>query len=135
MSTTTNEKPISHRRPGSETRKRQQRIAPRVTDEEFAEIDAKAEAAGLSVSSYAREVLLENARTRSRRRPRADVAILSRACGELNRIGSNLNQIARAVNASEPWSHDELNRTLAQLRDALQDVRAAMGFAHKWVES
>lgn len=129
MSTTpATDKPLSHRRRGSEMRKRQQRIAPRVTDEEFAEIDAKAEAAGLSVSSYAREVLLQNARTRSRRRPRADVAVLSRACGELNRIGSNINQIARATNRGEPLVSNEITQAMTELREALNLVRAAMGF-------
>lgn len=129
MSTATaNEKPLSHRRQASETRKRQQRIAPRVTDEEFAEIDAKANAAGLTVSSYARKILVADARTKSRRRPRADVALLSRTCGELNRIGSNINQIARAVNGGEAWSGGELGTTMTELRGVLALVRAAMGF-------
>jgi hypothetical protein len=126
---TDSNKPISHRRRnGSETRRRGQRIAPRVTPEEYAEVDAKAEAAGLTVSSYARQVLLESVKTRSRRRPRADVATLARFCGELNRIGGNINQIARAVNLGELPCGADITQATGELREALRLVRVAMGF-------
>src|SRR5580692_8204314 len=98
--TTGRTKPLSHRsRHGSEMRQRQRRISLRVTDAEYERTEAKAASDGLTLASYARVKLIDEPQTRTRRRPRADVAALAKACGELGRIGGNINQIARAVNA------------------------------------
>jgi autotransporter translocation and assembly factor TamB len=54
---------------------------------------------------------------------------LSRACGELNRIGSNINQLARAANMGGQLAGGELAAAMAELRQAIGLVRASMGFA------
>jgi hypothetical protein len=110
-------------------RQRQRRISLRVTQTEYDRTEAAAVKDGLTLASYARLKLIDEPETRTRRRPRADVAALSKTHGELNRIGGNINQIARAVNASEPWGAAQLTEAIAELREALGLVRAAMGYA------
>ena len=126
--TTHSHKPLSHRpRTGTEKRKRSRVVGIRMTDEEYAQTEAAAERKGLTVPSYARHTLLAEPQTRSRRRPRADVATLARFCGELNRIGSNINQIARAANSGEQRSEVRLAGALADIEGTLTLARLAMG--------
>src|SRR3954454_24306897 len=90
--------PLSHtpKRSGSETRQKGRIIPFRATAEERAAVERAADAAGLSLSSYIRETLLAVPQTRSRRRARADVAVLAKLIAEMNRIGGNINQLARS---------------------------------------
>ena len=79
-------------------------LATRVTVEDRAKIEARAQKAGLPVSSYIRKasvtgkVTVSNQTTASR----TDAAVLS----ELNASGLNLNQIAHALNIIKMKSGD-----------------------------
>jgi len=127
--TTANEKPLSHRpRTGTETRKRSRVVGIRMTDAEYERTEADAAKDGLTLASYGRLKMVSEPQTRTRRRPRADVAALSKACGELNRIGGNINQIARAVNLGEQPCGADITQAMAELHEALRLVHAAMGF-------
>ena len=83
---------------GSETRVRNRHLTIRLSTDERAAIDQAAERAGLMPGSYARQTLLGAPAPRQVRRPPVERQELSRLLGELGRIGSNLNQIARAAN-------------------------------------
>ena len=90
--------------------------APRVTAAELGLVEAQAAAAGLGLAEYVRRrVLGEHV---APARALADDRLLL----ELNRVGVNLNQIARALNSDRP-EHGDLAATLAELRAVL--ARAA----------
>lgn len=88
--------------PRSEARQRAARVTVRFLPEEHAELEARASAAGLSPSAYLRACALGDAGPRARRSPTVERSLAAQAIAELNKAGSNLNQIARAVNM-EQW--------------------------------
>ena len=104
-------------RSGTETRQRGKLLQIRVTAAELAEIEAQAEAAELTSASYARSVLLSAPAPRARRRPAVQTQEVARLLGELGKVGSNLNQIAHAVNTGQAIAPNVL-------ADAIDDVRA-----------
>lgn len=91
--------------------------APRVTEAEFAFIEGNAAKAGLTLADYVRRRLLGHHIPAARQA--ADDALLI----ELNRVGVNLNQIARALNSDREPPHD-LADVLADLKTALAKVAA-----------
>lgn len=92
---------------------RSARIAFRVTEDERAQIEARAAEAGATVSNYARAVALTGAPPAPRRNA-TDAAALS----ELNRVGVNLWQITKHLNFGGSIPTD--------LHEAIADVRAAV---------
>ena len=120
--------PLSHRRrSGSETRQKDRRISLRVTDEEYARVNTAAADAGLTLASYARTSLIDTPRTRTRRRPRADVSMLAKLMGELNRIGSNIHQVLRRVNFGDTPVSRDFMEALQGHREVISAIRRAMG--------
>jgi hypothetical protein len=88
----------SRRHSGSNRRQRTASILVRLTPEERAAAEAAASRAGLSVASYARGQMLGGPPPRAARRPPVEKEQLARILAQLGKIGSNLNQIARASN-------------------------------------
>jgi hypothetical protein len=123
------EKPLSHRpkKSGTSTRRKQNVMTFRVTAAERSELETLATAAGLTPGSYIRESLLKSPQTRKRRRPLADTAALPRLLGELNRVGGNINQIARAINFGAAPLPGEIQEILGTHREILAAIRSAMG--------
>ena len=95
----------------------EQRLArlpcPRVTPAELAYVEQQAITAGLGAAEFVRCCALGVSIVP--RRSRSDDALLV----ELNRIGVNLNQMARATNSGRPPLAGELRAALAELHDAL----------------
>lgn len=122
------EKPLSHRcRSGSETRKRARVLGVRLTDDERAPLEHDAAHAGLTLASHARLVLVSAPKTRSRRRPLADVAAISALYAQLAKSGSNLNQIAKQLNSGERVLAERIEETLAVQWEIICALRAALG--------
>ncbi|MDP4026623.1 plasmid mobilization relaxosome protein MobC [Methylobacterium sp. NEAU 140] len=92
----------------------------RVTEAEFAAVSRQAAAAGLSVTDYLRQLTLTG-----RAVPRRG-AVDDRLLVELNRIGVNLNQVARSANAGDPVTA-ELGGVIARLHGVLEQVGATYG--------
>lgn len=107
---------------GSEKRLRNRHLTVRLTEDERAAIDAAAERAGLMTGSYARQKLLGGPAPRQVRRPPVERRELARLLGEVGKIGSNLNQLARAANQGSYVRGVEIETALA----GLDDVRAAI---------
>jgi len=84
--------------PRSETRQRIKGAFVRLDDKECAAVKLRAEEAGLSTAAYLRACALGDAGPRAQRSPTINRALAAQAIAELNKAGSNLNQIARAVN-------------------------------------
>ena len=96
--------------------KRDQRYNLRFTSAEMAHVQLQAAKAGLNLHDYARKRIL-GAPVAITSSYRTDPALIS----ELNRIGVNLNQLARAVNMDREFEGDwgqlaiELRRVLTLL--------------------
>jgi hypothetical protein len=89
------------RRSGSQKRQRNRHIGICCTDEQFAAVSAKAEAAGVSRSAYALAVMLDVPPPRTRRRFAVSgeaLDVLARSVAAINRADNNANQIARELN-------------------------------------
>ena len=83
-----------------EHEKRAETIRARVTEAEKIHVQQQARAAGLDPAEYIRRRVLGYQVAPAR--ARADAALVS----EINRIGVNANQLARAVNAARPFRGD-----------------------------
>jgi hypothetical protein len=125
--------PLSHRpkKSGSATRKKQHVVTFRASSSDLQAIESAAEEEGLTRGSYIREMLLKSPETRKRRRPLADMAVLPRLLGELNRSGGNINQIARRINLGETPLAAELRGVLEAQREAVAAIRTALGLGGK----
>ena len=108
---------------GSENRQRSTAIRVRVTPADAERLKAEAAAAGTSVAGYlvsGRLTVEAATRPRMNRRPAsADTAALTQALVELNRVGNNLNQIARALNELALVAREQGSRRLELRIEAL----------------
>ena len=104
------------------------RIDLRVTPAQRAGMKAAARDAGLSVSALIclRTLGTEGPRPQPRKSG-PDGAVLTRLLAELGKSGSNLNQIARQLNAGEDADFPELSATLTDHRAAVAVVMCALG--------
>lgn len=105
---------------GSETRQRGRLLQVRLTEAERARIEADAAARRLTAASYARAVLLGEDAPRFVRRPTEDAAELARLLGQLGKIGSNLNQLARLGNQGQLVPPPDLASSIEEVREAAQ---------------
>lgn len=104
----------------AERENRADRVAFRLTAEELERVQAEAERAGVSVSEYCRAAALGQ-RVRVRSAPDLSAALVS-----LNRVGVNLNQIARTVNRGQGVPLD-LAEVLAEVRAAVERLAEMEG--------
>jgi hypothetical protein len=118
--------PMSH---GSEKRKRDTHLTIRLTKAERADIKAKADRKGLTEGSYARDVLLDAPAPRQVRRPPIERRELARLLGELGKVGSNINQLAKASNQGVLLYASELAPGVKALEDMRGELLAALGRA------
>jgi len=104
---------------GSRPRKsaRREKVAHiRFSDDEMQAVEAAAERAELSVSAFVRSLSLEGAGVRPFL-SRQDRAIIEMLVQDMRAVGGNLNQIARALNASRSVAGSDLT-------GAMDDARA-----------
>lgn len=110
---------------GTDKRQRASVIPVRCTREEHAAISSNADRAGLTRAAYLRAAALGDAGPRAKRRPPADHQALRQILGHLGKVGSNINQIARKLNAAERLEVPELRKALAaylELRNLIFDA-------------
>jgi hypothetical protein len=105
---------------GSEKRQRVHKVDTRWDGIEHASLAAAAQAAGLTKGSYIRALVLGCPGPRAQRAPTVNAEALAHATAALNKVGSNLNQIARVLNAGGNAL------TTKQCFTAIDDVRAAV---------
>ena len=111
-------------RGGSEKRKRGPIIGFRATEEERGKIQAAADRAGLTVSSYVRSRSLETPTTRAVRRPPVATAQLAQILGLLGAVGGELQRIAKG---SESSPTTEIHVALAEFRQVASAILQALG--------
>ena len=108
---------------GSEKRRRVHQVDTRWDDIEHGFLTAAAQTAGLAKGGYIRALVLGCPGPRSQRAPSVNALALAQATAALNKVGSNLNQIARVLNAG--GAHVTTKEYLAALRE-VRTVLAAM---------
>jgi hypothetical protein len=125
-------------RSGSETRQRNHAVRVRLDDAEREALEARA--GELSLAAYMRASSFGDAGPRARRRAPVDRDLLARTNAEINRVGSNLNQISRTLNIAALDKDDrELAKTIgelsapiaaavAEVSATLSAIRRALGY-------
>ena len=114
---------------GSEKRQRFKGVRARVTPEEYAAIESRARAAGLSTAAYLRACALGDQGPRAQRRPPVELQQFGKAIAELNKIGGNVNQIAYAANLGKDIDRVLLQRMADELSLAVRGLLEAAGRA------
>jgi hypothetical protein len=128
MTANDNPKPDGARRSGSQKRVRALKIPVACDETEFVQIDDRARAVGLSRPSFLRACALGTPGPRAQRTPPVNAEALARAMAALNKVGSNLNQIAHVLNASGSLGMArEYEHTLAVVREAAAAIREIVG--------
>ena len=118
---------LSPKRSGSQKRSRTKTWQIAMTPDEYATAHAKAQAAGLSSSSYGRAAILGDPGIRAKRAPTLNAVLLAQAVAALNKAGSNLNQIAHHLNAGHAAGSAETVQTLHETRAAVLQIIALTG--------
>jgi Bacterial mobilisation protein (MobC) len=127
MSANDNVVPL-RKRSGSEKRQRGPAVPVRFLPAERAAVDEKARAVGLSLAGFLRACALGTPGPRARRSVPVNAEALGRATAALNKVGSNLNQIAHRLNAAAaPVTTQECFAALAETRAAAAAIREIVG--------
>jgi hypothetical protein len=127
MTANDNPSPVT-RRSGSQKRVRQHKIPVSCDTVEFLLIDDRARAAGLSRPSFLRTLALGSPGPRAKRSPPINAEALAHATAALNKVGSNLNQIARVLNAGAATiAANECFAALAEVRAAAARILEIVG--------
>ena len=120
-------------KPKSERRQRNRTQAIRMTESEHALAHSLAAESGLSVAAYFRLKALGEIGERAQKRPRPNrqllagiTAELQRLSAEHNKLGSNLNQIARVANMKgfEAVGDERLKLALEAYEEAVAELGA-----------
>ena len=119
------------KRSGSQKRERSKTWQIAMTPDEYVVAQDKAQASGLTPSSYGRAVLLGSPGLRAKRAPPINAELLAHAVAQLNKVGSNLNQIAHTLNAGRAAGAQESTETLALVRAAVAQVLEATGRSNR----
>lgn len=112
-------------------RHRTRQLAVRCTREELEAIQAKADKAGLATGAFARAAMLDSPGPRAQRRAPADKDALLRVLGQLGKVGSNINQIARRLNTGERVHLPSLEEALSAYLELRNAIFEALGLEPK----
>jgi hypothetical protein len=113
-------------RSGSETRRRTKSLQIRLAPDEYEELQAEAQSKSVPLAAHMREKILKIVKQGSRRprKPGPQLRLSGQYLGQLGKIGSNLNQIARQVNMGQAGLADfeEARKEARVLRDLLGKI-------------
>ncbi len=94
------------------------RIAVRLTDDDHSFLEQSAKEAGLSVGAFLRTIALGTAGARAVKRPPIERKQLAKLLGEIGKLGSNVNQIAKWANT------DRAAPSRAEIARMCEDIAA-----------
>lgn len=103
----------------SDKRQRTDVLFARVTPEEKSAFAARADRAGMASAAFMRALALGDAGPRAHRRRPVEHQALVQTLAALNRVGNNLNQLARNTNRG-------IDIDVPRLRDALTEYHAVI---------
>ena len=111
----------------SPKRKRNRMVTLRLSDIEYEQIKTDAELLGITMGAYIRQVVLDAPIPRQSKRPSKEAKNLSSLLGHIGKIGSNINQIARAANSNIPYEKQSLMNELEGLKELRMDIKKSLG--------
>ena len=111
----------------SDKRQRTETLFARVTPEEKSAFVARADRAGMASAAFMRALALGDAGPRARRRRPIEHQALVQALAGLNRVGNNLNQIARNTNRGMDIDVPQLRDALHQYHQVIAVIYEALG--------
>lgn len=117
------------KRRGSQKRQRTRAFNIGMTEAEFAQAEARARKAGLSNAAYGRACVLGEQGPRAKRAPPINRELLGEALASLNRVGNNLNQIAKQLNSGGHPDHAAMASARGELMAILELILDALGRA------
>lgn len=112
---------------GSDKRLRDHTVTVRLSDGEREKLNELSSRSGLAAGAFMRAAAFGDSGPRAQRRPPADHAALRQILGHCGRIGNNLNQIAKHLNAGGQANMRELKEALAIYREIRNAIMAALG--------
>lgn len=116
---------------GTDKRQRTKQSLVRWTVDEHARMTQKADKAGMATAAFLRAAALGDAGPRAQRRAPADKDALLRILGQLGRIGSNVNQIARRLNLGGAPDLPEIQEALSAYLEIRNAIFEALGLDPK----
>jgi len=118
---------IKRNQSGSQRRRRQHVVNITFDDTEFMQTQDKASASGLSLAGFGRAAMLGSPGPRARRRPPLNAELLAYAVAQLNRVGNNLNQLNKRLNAAQAAGAGEAAAAIAETRAAIRQICETLG--------
>ena len=119
--------PPAQKKKKSETRKKVEFVGVRLTPNEMALCKARAEEAGLTVASYFRDIVLgDEAETQGRKVPSLDQTLISQLLGQIGKVGSNLNQIAKRLNEGGSVAAERVTAEISEVARLREDIFKAI---------
>lgn len=115
------------KRRGSQKRQRTKAFNIGMTEAEFAQAEDRARRAGLSNAAYGRACVLGEKGPRAKRAPPLNHELLSEALASLNRVGNNLNQIAKQLNSGGHPDRAAMADARSELTAILELILNAIG--------
>lgn len=114
---------------GSQKRQRSKSARAAVTPDEYSAIEARARNAGLSTGAYLRACALGESGPRAKRAPPLNRELMAEALASLNRVGNNLNQIAKHLNSGGHPDRAAMADARAELIAIIELILDALGRA------
>lgn len=103
-------------------------VALRLTQEEHDALHSLCDDYGLSIGELVRVQCLDQPMPRRRvRRAAPDVQAVARVLGELSKIGSNMNQIAKHLNSGKTVELKEIQRAMTDILSIRDACMKALG--------
>ena len=111
---------------GTNKRQRDRTVTVRLTEDEHASLASLSSRSGLAAGAFMRAAAFGDSGPRAQRRPPVDHQALRQILGHCGRIGNNLNQIAKHMNAGGQPEMEELREALTAYRDIRTAILAAL---------
>lgn len=99
----------------------------RLSESQRKEIERRSSELGLSIAGYIKFTALDQP-PRKLRQPPVDRVAISQLLGQLSRVGSNINQIAKMGHVQGEFSIPELAIALNELIDMREAIMKALGY-------
>jgi hypothetical protein len=113
-------------RSGTETRQKQQRTTVRWNLRDYAELEARAGRAGLSIGTYIRSRCLDAPTTGVRRRASVDTLAMAKLLAVVSKTGANLYQLLRHLNFGGIPEDGEIRAILKEYKAMIAAIMAAL---------
>lgn len=113
-------------RRGTETRQRKRTLSVRFNEQEAEKLSILVDRAGLSAGALVRHALFNTPPPRAARRPTVNHKAVAQLLGQLGKIGTNINQLAKMANAGR-YQENMIELALRDLMELRTACLQALG--------